>query len=109
MPRLAGIEGIRAIAATSVLVYHVYLNGAPDARPVDLGVATKPVENLRAGVTLFFVLSGFLLYRVFVAAALRGLPMPSVREYLRNRALRILPAYLVILDRGRSSSFSQSS
>ena len=91
VPRLAGIEGIRAIAATSVLVYHVYLNGAPDARPVDLGVATKPVENLRAGVTLFFVLSGFLLYRVFVAAALRGLPMPSVREYLRNRALRFCP------------------
>lgn len=95
--RLAGIEGLRAIAALSVLVYHVAHYGAPDSRAVDLGVLTKVADNLRAGVTLFFVLSGFLLYRVFVAAALRGRPMPSVRDYFRNRALRILPAYCVIL------------
>lgn len=95
--RLAGIEGVRAIAAMSVLVYHVYFYGAPDARAVDLGPLTKVVDNFRAGVTLFFVLSGFLLYRVFVAAALRGRSMPSVRQYLRNRALRIVPAYWVIL------------
>jgi peptidoglycan/LPS O-acetylase OafA/YrhL len=95
--RLAGIEGVRAIAAMSVLVYHVYFYAAPDGRPVDLGPFTKIADNLRAGVTLFFVLSGFLLYRVFVAAALRSRTMPSVRQYLRNRALRILPAYWVIL------------
>lgn len=95
--RLAGIEGVRAIAALSVLVYHVYYYGAPDGRPVDLGPLTKVADNLRAGVTLFFVLSGFLLYRVFVATALRSRPMPSVRQYFRNRALRILPAYWVIL------------
>jgi peptidoglycan/LPS O-acetylase OafA/YrhL len=95
--RLAGIEGFRAIAAMSVLVYHVYYYAAPDGRAVDLGVFTKIVDNFRAGVTLFFVLSGFLLYRVFVGAALRGRSMPSVRRYLRNRALRILPAYWVIL------------
>jgi peptidoglycan/LPS O-acetylase OafA/YrhL len=70
---------------------------APDGQAVDLGPLTKVFDNLRAGVTLFFVLSGFLLYRVFVAAALRGRPMPSIRDYLRNRALRILPAYWVIL------------
>lgn len=95
--RLAGMEGFRAIAAMSVLVYHVYYYAAPDGRAVDLGVFTKIVDNFRAGVTLFFVLSGFLLYRVFVGAALRGGSMPSVRRYLRNRALRILPAYWVIL------------
>jgi peptidoglycan/LPS O-acetylase OafA/YrhL len=95
--RLRGIEGIRAIAAVSVLLYHVFLYAAPDGGRVDLGPATKIFENLRAGVTLFFVLSGFLLYRVFVGAAMRGRPMPSIREYLRNRALRILPAYWVIL------------
>lgn len=95
--RLAGMEGFRAIAAMSVLVYHVYYYAAPDGRAVDLGVFTKIVDNFRAGVTLFFVLSGFLLYRVFVGAALRGGSMPSVRQYLRNRALRILPAYWVIL------------
>jgi peptidoglycan/LPS O-acetylase OafA/YrhL len=95
--RLRGIEGIRAIAAASILLYHVYFYAAPDGQPVDLGPLTKVFDNLRAGVTLFFVLSGFLLYRVFVGAALRGRPMPSVREYLRNRALRILPAYWAIV------------
>ena len=96
-PRLAGIEGLRAVAATSILVYHVYLYGAPDGRPVDMGPLSKGFDNLRAGVTLFFVLSGFLLYRVFVGAALRDRPLPSVRSYLGNRALRIVPAYWVIL------------
>ena len=95
--RLRGIEGCRAIAALSVLLYHVSHYAAPDGESVDLGPLTKVFDNFRAGVTLFFVLSGFLLYRVFVAAAIRLRPMPSVRDYLRNRALRILPAYWVIL------------
>jgi beta-1,4-mannosyltransferase len=95
--RLLGIEGARAIAASSILVYHVWLYGAPGSKPVDLGLATKLFDNLRAGVTLFFVLSGFLLFRPYVAAALRRTPPPSVRGYLRNRALRIVPAYWAIL------------
>jgi peptidoglycan/LPS O-acetylase OafA/YrhL len=95
--RLAGIEGMRALAASSVLVYHVWLYGAPDGHSVDLGLLTKVFDNLRAGVTLFFVLSGFLLFRPYVAAALRGGATPSLRAYLRNRALRILPAYWFIL------------
>jgi peptidoglycan/LPS O-acetylase OafA/YrhL len=49
------------------------------------------------GVILFFTLSGFLLYRPFAAAIVRGRPLPSLRRYLTNRALRILPAYWVIL------------
>jgi peptidoglycan/LPS O-acetylase OafA/YrhL len=95
--RLVGIEGMRAIAAGSVLLYHVWLYSAPGGRSVDLGILTKVFDNLRAGVTLFFVLSGFLLFRPYVAAALRGTASPSLRQYLRNRALRIIPAYWVIL------------
>jgi peptidoglycan/LPS O-acetylase OafA/YrhL len=95
--RLVGIEGMRAVAAGSVLLYHVWLYSAPGGRSVDLGALTKVFDNLRAGVTLFFVLSGFLLFRPYVAAALRGTASPSLRQYLRNRALRILPAYWVIL------------
>lgn len=55
------------------------------------------MQQLAAGVTLFFALSGFLLYRPIAAAILRGTPLPSVRGYLRNRALRILPAYWAVL------------
>jgi peptidoglycan/LPS O-acetylase OafA/YrhL len=95
--RLVGIEGMRALAASSVLVYHVWLYGAPDGGAIDFGPASKFFANLLAGVTLFFVLSGFLLFRPYVAAALRGTPTPSLRGFLRNRALRIAPAYWVIL------------
>lgn len=90
---------MRALAAASIVVYHVWLYGADGQAPfgTDLGIFNKPIANLRAGVTLFFVLSGFLLFRPYVAAALRGTVGPSARSYFRNRALRILPAYWVIL------------
>ncbi len=64
----------------------------------DWGLASTAVlPHLRIGLTLFFVLSGFLLYRPFVAAIRDGRPRPSFRSYLESRALRILPAYWVIL------------
>jgi peptidoglycan/LPS O-acetylase OafA/YrhL len=98
--RLLGIEGMRAVAATSVLVYHVWLIGkVTPAQPhgVDFGSLSQLFWHLQSGVTLFFVLSGFLLYRPYVAAALRSQPAPSLHAYLTNRALRILPAYWTIL------------
>ena len=64
---------------------------------LDHDIAHKFFWNLRIGVTLFFVLSGFLLYRPFAAAVLRRTARPSLRRYAANRALRILPAYWVIL------------
>ena len=43
------------------------------------------------------MLSGFLLHRPIASALLRGAPLPGVRAYARNRALRVLPAYWVAL------------
>jgi peptidoglycan/LPS O-acetylase OafA/YrhL len=96
-PRLVGIEGLRAIAASSILVYHVWLYGAPNGHGVHLGHLTRGFDQLRSGVTLFFALSGFLLFRPYIASALRGRRSPELGSYLRNRALRILPAYWFIL------------
>jgi peptidoglycan/LPS O-acetylase OafA/YrhL len=92
-----GIEGLRAIAAGSVLVFHSWAFSAPRGKAVDAGPLNHVLPDLAFGVTLFFTLSGFLLYRPFAAAVLRGQPLPSIGKYLRNRALRILPAYWVIL------------
>jgi peptidoglycan/LPS O-acetylase OafA/YrhL len=58
---------------------------------------TRFFPDLAFGVTLFFALSGFLLYRPFASCLLREKERPSFVRYLRNRALRILPAYWVIL------------
>jgi peptidoglycan/LPS O-acetylase OafA/YrhL len=96
--RLAGVEGLRALAAASVLVFHCWLYSAPDGHRMNLGLLSRfALRHLPAGVLLFFTLSGFLLYRPLAASVLRQAPRPSVRRYLRNRALRIFPAYLLVL------------
>jgi len=71
---------------------------APNGATFDFGwISTYVLPKLAHGVTLFFTLSGFLLFLPFAAAALRGEPRPSFAAYLRNRALRILPAYWFVL------------
>ena len=45
------------------------------------------------GLEIFFVLSGFLIFRPFVLAQLSGKPSVSTRRYLRRRVLRIFPGY----------------
>jgi peptidoglycan/LPS O-acetylase OafA/YrhL len=96
-PRLAEVEGLRAVAACSILVFHCWLFSSPAALRWNLGPVTPFVQPLQSGVTLFFVLSGFLLYRPIISAVLEGRDLPSAGSYVRNRALRILPAYWVIL------------
>jgi peptidoglycan/LPS O-acetylase OafA/YrhL len=94
--RLPGIEGLRAVAAGAVVIHHVWIFDGGIRVGEDSG-ADVVFLNLALGVTLFFALSGFLLYRPFAAAIARDEALPSVGRYLRNRALRILPAYWAIL------------
>ena len=54
-------------------------------------------SHLNVGVTLFFLISGFLLYRPYAQALLDGSGLPSVGGYARRRALRIVPGYWVAL------------
>ncbi len=86
------IEGLRAVAALSVLVTHVSLNAMGNRGPFG-GVLAR----LDVGVTIFFVLSGYLLYRPFAAALLRAEPGPGVRRYLRHRLIRIVPLYWTVI------------
>ncbi len=93
---MAGIEGLRGIAAGSVMLGHtIILLGA--AGFVVPGFLYPLTGLLLQGLTLFFVLSGFLLYRPFASAIINGRAAPRTRDFLRNRVLRIWPAYLVIL------------
>ncbi len=92
--KLRGLDGLRGLAAAGVLVYHVdQLSKDHVAAP-----AHAIADRLWLGVPLFFVLSGFLLYRPFVAATLHGHRWPSLRRYARARFLRIFPAYWLCLS-----------
>lgn len=94
--RFASLDGFRAIAAIGVLVYHV----AGYAQLTDgTGVLNRFLNNLgNFGVATFFLLSGFLLYRPFVANWFRDELPPDPIVYIRHRFLRIFPAYLVALS-----------
>jgi peptidoglycan/LPS O-acetylase OafA/YrhL len=91
--RLTGIEGLRGLAALLVIFRHVGQYTTDAERTGWLG---RLSEWSTHGLTLFFVLSGFLLFRPFAAAVLARGELPSVRRYAANRALRILPAYFVV-------------
>jgi peptidoglycan/LPS O-acetylase OafA/YrhL len=92
-PRFPLFDGLRAVAVLSVLVTHTaLLSGANE-----LAWYGKYTARLDVGVTIFFLISGFLLYRPFAAAHLDGRPGPRVRDYARRRVLRIVPAYWLAL------------
>ncbi len=88
------LDGLRVIAALAVLVTHiggqtgVEFTGSPLSWVISRG---------DVGVPIFFVLSGLLLYRPWARAALRDDPAPAVGSYFWRRALRILPAYWVVV------------
>ena len=96
--RLPGVEGLRAIAATSIVVVHVWGSSMSDGEVLwSSHSIANAISTLSVGLTLFFTLSGFLLYRPFAAAIARRTPRQSFPAYFQNRALRIAPAYWVIL------------
>jgi peptidoglycan/LPS O-acetylase OafA/YrhL len=91
--RMLGIEGLRAIAALSVMLGHFNLHLVPGEM---LSPALQKVLNVAGqGLTLFFVLSGVLLFGPFLTAAARRAPF-DVSKYFLNRFLRIYPAYFAI-------------
>ncbi|HEY4099159.1 MAG TPA: acyltransferase [Baekduia sp.] len=92
-PRFPAVDGLRAVAAIMVLVGHTsFLSGFNSH-----GLAGRVISRFDLGVALFFIISGFLLYRPFVAARLDARPAPRVLRYGRRRLLRIVPAYWLAL------------
>ncbi len=93
--RFAALDGYRAVAAIAVVVYHV--SGA-NFSTMGTTLSARALNGLgNLGVTIFFLLSGFLLFRPFVESHLRDTPAPNLRRYLRHRLLRIFPAYWLVL------------
>lgn len=88
--RFSSLDGMRALAVSLVIVFHFGVG----SRWI-LDHAGRYVFHFNVGVEIFFVLSGFLIYRPFVAANLAKRRPRAIREYASRRLLRIYPAYLL--------------
>src|SRR4051794_33467960 len=93
-PRLAGLDGVRGLAALFVVIHHVFLRAFP-GYPVDRAPfwAGWFIYG-RFAVVVFIVLSGFSLA---LAPARHGWRLDSVSRFAYRRARRILPAYWAAL------------
>lgn len=87
---VAGLDGLRGVACLGVLASHAMTHLTPGAVPDAVAAL------LALGVTLFFVLSGMLIYTPFVRDIADGRRQVSIRRYARRRLLRIFPVYLAI-------------
>lgn len=92
---IGALDGVRAIACLMVITYHISLM-AHDRNLWSMNSDTFVTALLmagNAGVTLFFVLSGFLLFLPYARALLFDQSWPSARLFYLRRALRIIPGY----------------
>ncbi|MFN2612297.1 MAG: acyltransferase family protein [Solirubrobacterales bacterium] len=81
---------MRGVAALAVFLHHAWPTALHPRSSTDALAVVG--TQLRLGLFLFFVLSGFLLYRGFIRH-LRQDTQPDLGRYLKRRAARILPAY----------------
>src|ERR1700760_2584415 len=92
--RLAGLDGVRGLAALYVVVYHVSLRAFPgypyEGAPFWVGWFSYG----QFAVLVFIALSGFSLA---LAPARAGWRLDGIAAYARRRARRILPAYWAAL------------
>lgn len=87
------LTGLRAVAAVMVVISHAAFwtgNYSTDT----LGYI---FARLEVGVPIFFVLSGYLLFKPWAAVADSGRPAPALGHYLHRRARRILPSYWIVV------------
>lgn len=89
--RFGGLDGLRALGALGVLSTHVGFASGDAIHGPFKGLLSR----LDAGVAIFFVISGFLMYRPHLVAMVEARSRPATRAYFWHRALRILPALWV--------------
>ncbi|ACT93602.1 acyltransferase family protein [Dyadobacter fermentans] len=89
--KLNSIQVLRGIAALYVTVYHlkdVMKKGDPFEKEIDFLVGSGP-----AGVSLFFVISGFIMVYITRNTELTG---KNILKFIAKRLIRIWPAYAIV-------------
>ncbi len=87
-PRARALDGLRGLAALSVVAFHVWLYRPERVPGTRTSLGDQVFFELHLGLICFFVLSGFLLYRGL-------LRRPNLKRYAVHRIARIVPAYYV--------------
>ena len=93
--KLPEVESLRGLAILLVVLFHLHamVGRHSFATPADTSLAGAFVLAGHTGVSLFFVLSGFLLAGPFLAEAAGGARVAR-RAYAARRVLRVMPAYV---------------
>lgn len=92
LPYHKPLDGVRAIAALMVMLFHFFFEF--HSKTPLFGHLYKFAAIGQTGVTLFFVLSGFLITRILLATK----DSPGYfRDFYIRRALRIFPLYYLFL------------
>ena len=92
-PNIPALTGLRAIAAILVVLFHYkYIVPGLGASPAP---GARVIQTGFVGVSLFFVLSGFILAYTYIDddGALRG----TWKDFLFARFARVYPVYLFAL------------
>jgi peptidoglycan/LPS O-acetylase OafA/YrhL len=94
--KLLGVEAVRGLAALMVVLFHAgrLLSGPKDYGSLPFGGA---FDFGRAGVDVFFVLSGFIITLIHAGDldAPKGQRGRRVASFTRKRLLRIYPSYWI--------------
>jgi peptidoglycan/LPS O-acetylase OafA/YrhL len=85
---IVALDGLRAIAALAVFSQHISQQFAHGQLPNSLGWA---------GVTLFFLLSGFCIHYPKALSQNGQIRTLDFKEFAKRRLLRIFPAYIAVL------------
>lgn len=95
--RFRQIDSIRGLACISVLFYHAAFRFPPSGSQLMLYLTQRNSGPPAICLVVFFTISGFVIYRPFVAARWDGKPLPPLLPYATRRIVRIVPAYWVAL------------
>jgi len=93
--RNLALDSLRGFSTILIVGYHTsFVSGYTVAHANSSGAY---IDRLNIGVAIFFVLSGFLIFRPFAHSLIHGSPLPKTWNYYLKRASRILPGYWLAL------------
>ena len=91
-------DGVRGVGALFVFTTHVCLlaDPVPNNNLLSYGWAAPILGHIDLALSAFFVLSGYLIARPYARAYVAGTRRPRLRNYVRNRALRVMPVFYLL-------------